>query len=650
MSPPPPTPHPQTPPPQTHPSTTVLIIGAGFAGLTAAIECVLHGHAVTLLESFATLAPLGDIISFGHNAGRVFRRWPGGVEGALDAICHRSEELVFNRFDGEHLMTQVWEEEGGLERGGGKKFNGHRGEIHRVVWGCAVGLGVDIRLGRRVCEYFEDAEEAGVVVEEEDGEGEDEGGRKRKKRTRYVADVVLAADGVRSTARAVVLGQEDKPKSSGYAIWRAWFPSDELARDPLTRHLVVNGDTHTGWLGPDVHFLAASIKNGTSFSWVCTHKDTDDVVESWSAPGSITDALALLDGWSPTVRAIVRHTPPDRLVDWKLVYRDPLPTWVSPSHGRIALLGDAAHPFLPTSIQGASQAVEDGVTIAVCLELAAKEGGGKGDVREALLAYERMRYERVRAAQKTGETTRDRWHKADFEKVKEEPKAIKLPREEWLLGHDAEAHAYAVGFVLGAFKSNLKEASTKRFVFENSSMLPYLNRDHDVVNRMVEPMCCGTYIEDDKEEAIDKTVCRHIDLSVLADYYMVDGLTECGMDRVRLVLDDWKEVKSALSTIISAAYGKLEPTVSSIRARIIDIVAVQLGELKTDKVFCDFLKTLGEFCTDVMCNRNSKRPDVTRGIRTWCEFCNKKNLWWSLLMTTRLLIAPIVARKPSTRP
>ncbi|KAK0609001.1 FAD-dependent monooxygenase roqM, partial [Lasiodiplodia hormozganensis] len=179
---------------------------------------------------------------------------------------------------------------------------------------------------------------------------------------------------------------------------------------------------------------------------------THDVSESWSAPGRVADALSLLSAWHPTVRAIVAATPPDRLVDWKLVYRDPLPTWVSP-RGRIALLGDAAHPFLPTSIQGASQAVEDGVTVAVCLEMAARkkaeeeeeEGGtGKADVREALRAYERIRYDRVRRAQKTGETTRDRWHKADFDKVLKEPEAVRLPREEWLLGHDAEAHAYAV--------------------------------------------------------------------------------------------------------------------------------------------------------------------------------------------------------------
>ena len=143
-----------------------------------------------------------------------------------------------------------------------------------------------------------------------------------------------------------------------------------------------------------------------------------------------------MDGWDPIVQELVKATP--FLVDWKLVYRDPLPTWVSPK-SRIALIGDAAHPFLPTSIQGASQAMEDGSTIAVCLELS-----GKDRVQEALKAYEKIRYDRVRTAQKTGETTRDKWHKADFDRIKENPESLKLKREAWLLNHDAEKHAYDV--------------------------------------------------------------------------------------------------------------------------------------------------------------------------------------------------------------
>lgn len=117
--------------------------------------------------------------------------------------------------------------------------------------------------------------------------------------------------------------------------------SEDLAKNDLTKDLVIHGDSHTGWLGPDIHFLAASIKDGKEFSWVFTHKDERDVDEGWSEPGNHDDACRILEGWDPAVHAMVRMTPPEKLVDWKLVYRDPLPTWISPT-ARTALIGDAA--------------------------------------------------------------------------------------------------------------------------------------------------------------------------------------------------------------------------------------------------------------------------------------------------------------------
>lgn len=392
----------------------VVIVGAGFAGLTAAIECTRKGHSCIVLESVKEMKQLGDIISFGSNAGKIFNRWPG-IPQRLLPICHRSEKLDFKLWTGEHIYTQYWRDE--VDHG--TRYNGHRGEIHKIVYDHAVSQGVEIRLGQEVTEYFEDEDGAGVISNGE----------------QVVGDVVLGADGVRSKARALVLGHDDKPKPSGYAIYRAWMSSEDLAQSNLTKDLVQD-DSHTGWLGPDIHFLAAAIKGGKEFSWVMTHKDTRDVDEGWSEPGNHDDACKFLQGWNPTVHAIVRMTPPEKLVDWKLVYRDPLPTWVSPK-GRIALIGDAAHPFLPTSIQGASQAMEDGACIAVCLQLS-----GKAQVTDALRAYEKIRYDRVKMTQKTGETTRDQWHKADWDNLLKNPELVKLKRDPAILGHDAEAHAY----------------------------------------------------------------------------------------------------------------------------------------------------------------------------------------------------------------
>ncbi|KAI1165643.1 putative monooxygenase [Nemania serpens] len=411
----------QSIPPPPKNGVRVLVVGAGFAGLTAAIECHRKGHSVTLLEKFPELKLLGDIISFGPNSSRIFQRWPG-VSEQLDALSQRADGLVLKNWLGETLLKQTWTEE---QDSFGVRFDGHRGEFHEIVYKHALEIGVDVRLGARVEDYFESDDEAGVILES----GE-----------KITANVVLAAEGVRSRGRKIVLGYDDKPKASGYAVYRSWFDADEIAKDPDLRFFTDNGDKHVAWLGPDVHFIAASVKNGKDFSWVCTHKDEQDIEESWSFEAPLSDARKVLEGWDPIVQKILDKTP-SPLIDWKLVYRDPLPTWIS-AHRRIALIGDAAHPFLPTSIQGASQAMEDGATIAVCLSRARAAPVGFTDgVQEAVATFEAIRYERVRSAQKTGEQTRDIWHKADFSAAKNDPQSLRLRREAWLLNFDAETYA-----------------------------------------------------------------------------------------------------------------------------------------------------------------------------------------------------------------
>lgn len=252
-----------------------------------------------------------------------------------------------------------------------------------------------------------------------------------------------------------MLGYEDKPKSSGYAVWRAWyvwyirpreyliliivrFENKDMLADPQTTHFCNDGDTFNGWIGPDMHFLFSTIKDGSDCCWVLTHPDVHDIDESWSFPGKISEVKEAIKDWDPLCTTIIEKTPEDKLVDWKLVYRDPLPTWVSPE-ARILLLGDSAHPFLPTSAQGAAQAIEDGATIAVCLRKA-----GKSQIPGAVRAHEKIRYDRVKKVQKTGETTRDKWHKTDWDEVKKNPESIEFPREDWILGFDAEQHAEEV--------------------------------------------------------------------------------------------------------------------------------------------------------------------------------------------------------------
>ncbi|KAK4646824.1 hypothetical protein QC761_213720 [Podospora bellae-mahoneyi] len=398
----------------------VIVVGAGFAGLAAAIECDRKGHSVTLfdkVDNIEEITRIGDIISFDPNGSVAFERWPGVVD-QMEAIARQTKHIDLYHHQGKFVTRQDFSH----EKAWGRRINGHRGQLHNIIYRHAVDRGIDIRLGKRVEDYFEQdlPPQAGVVVNGE----------------RIAADVVIAAEGVRSRGRKIVLGFDENPKSSGYAVYRAWFPADRVRNNPVIKHLVENGDTHQGFIGPDIHFLASTIKNGTEVNWVFTHIDDGNIEESWQFPGKPEEALKYLGGWCDVVHELVKATPDGRLIDHKLVYRDPLPTFISPKR-RIALIGDSAHPFLPTSIQGASQSIEDGVVLATCLELS-----GRQNIPRALKAYEKLRYARVHRAQANGPKMRERWHKADWNEVWKKPEMIHLIRETWLLNFDAEKDAY----------------------------------------------------------------------------------------------------------------------------------------------------------------------------------------------------------------
>ncbi|KIJ59084.1 hypothetical protein HYDPIDRAFT_170978 [Hydnomerulius pinastri MD-312] len=407
----------------------VIIVGAGYAGLGCAIECKRKGHCVLVVEKvdelkvlgeaswissfdqFLTIFALtGDVISLGPNAGRILARW--GLHDELWDICGHAPELRLHDYQGGLIQVQPLPS----PIFGAHSYNGHRALIHDVIFRHAVSLGIDIRMGQDVVDYWEDddTQKAGIVL----SSGE-----------KLEADLVVAADGIKSQARQYVLGYRDQPRPSGYAIYRAWFEATEqgVDTDPVTDFLCKDGDALYGWIGQDVHMLASSARGGKSIS------DNNYVAGCWSAPGHIEEVLEIVKEWDPRCAAVISKAP--SCVDWKLIVHDPLPTWISKT-GRLLLIGDAAHPFLPSSVQGASQAIEDGVTLAVALSLA-----GKDRVPLAARTWEAIRYERVRETQLMGETTRDKWHRAE---VGDKGAGFDLPMPEWLLAFDAEAHAYSV--------------------------------------------------------------------------------------------------------------------------------------------------------------------------------------------------------------
>lgn len=153
-------------------------------------------------------------------------------------------------------------------------------------------------------------------------------------------------------------------------------------------------------------------------------------------------------GFEQRLSSVVEATPPANLVDYKLVWRDPLSTWLSPS-ARTVVIGDAAHCHLPTSAQGGSQAMEDGVALAVCLQRAGMRGRNNNNknsnknVPLALHVMERIRFNRSHVTHMASITVRDGYHSVDFDgdEIVKNPQVLNLPRPEWVVEYNVEDEA-----------------------------------------------------------------------------------------------------------------------------------------------------------------------------------------------------------------
>lgn len=217
--------------------------------------------------------------------------------------------------------------------------------------------------GKRVVEYFEDPDRgvAGVVTDH----GE-----------RAEADVVLAADGVNSRSQDIVMPNGNNGRRSGRSVYRSTYPLELAMADPPNKEFFGPRDGKYpdvgAWLGPDTHLVALchfdKDSNDGRMVWGITFFDKGEQTtkESWHHTVSSEDVIRTLretTGWGEAVEAMVKATPPDHIVHWPLIFHNPQPRWLSLA-GRVIQVGDAAHPFLPTSGNGATQAIEDAVTIA----------------------------------------------------------------------------------------------------------------------------------------------------------------------------------------------------------------------------------------------------------------------------------------------
>ena len=358
----------------------LAIIGAGVGGLTLWLALRQRGFSADIYEQTRELAEIGAAVALSANATRELGRL-----GLLDTIVAASTEpteLVYrDGRTGARIAAHAVRSGGAYRARFGAPYCGiHRADLQR-----ALSAGVDrerLHLGRRVADLRE--RDGAVTLSFADG-GTAE------------ADLVIAADGVRSVARRFVAGDDGLlySRTSGF---RGIVPTAKLPSLP---------DPHAiqFWMGPSAHLLHYAIgADGGHVNFLAVVEGPRD----WSHPekglASTTDAevLALFQGWHPAVTemiAAVRHD-----ARWGLFLARPLGRW---RRGRVVLIGDAAHAMLPHHGQGANTTIEDAVTLAELIAADPHELDG------VLAAYETLRRPRTREIQRASWAANHGLHVSD---------------------------------------------------------------------------------------------------------------------------------------------------------------------------------------------------------------------------------------------
>lgn len=317
---------------------TIIIVGAGVAGLTAAIGLHKSGHKVIVLEQVPEIAEVGAGIQMAPNAARVLARL-GLLEALLEktALLHRNSLRRYA--NNQELMTVP------LMPGIGEKFGAplgviHRGDLQRIIIEGAKGLGIDIRVKSKVVAVDDDFAPRVKLASGEWISG----------------DVVLGADGIKSHVRAQMAekhGVRDRSLPTGDAAYRILIPREKMDHDEAALELL---DENAGlrWIGPGGHIMAYPLKpvhdektgevRNTLYNMVLLHPAKPDMSgdESWTNPGSKKEMLEFYQDWDPLIQNLLSYVPEGEVMEWTLNSHRPLPSWIE---GKVALLGDACHPM-----------------------------------------------------------------------------------------------------------------------------------------------------------------------------------------------------------------------------------------------------------------------------------------------------------------
>ncbi|HXP55574.1 MAG TPA: FAD-dependent monooxygenase [Streptosporangiaceae bacterium] len=334
---------------------TAVVAGGGIAGLAAAVALTQAGWQVTVLERAPAFGEVGAGLGFTGNGMAALGAL--GVAEAVRAAGHLAPHAGYQDRRGRWLLRI---------RGNRSDLRAiaticgiHRQRLHATLRQAAEAGGAELVTGAEVTAVrpgVPGGEPAAATWRTSTGEHTGEAG------------LVVAADGVRSAVRAQLF-PDARPRYAGSTSWRAVISDTSLA-----------GGLVEAW-GPGTEFGALRVSDSEVY-WYGEFVHS----EGASFPDELAAARARFSGWAPWIRALVAATPASQLMRHD-VYHLPggCPRY---GHGRVVIIGDAAHAMLPTIGQGAATALEDGVCVGRMI--AAPVSGG-GDLAAALAAFDQAR-------------------------------------------------------------------------------------------------------------------------------------------------------------------------------------------------------------------------------------------------------------------
>jgi salicylate hydroxylase len=337
----------------------VAIVGGGIGGLFAANALLAQGIRVAIYEQAPAIGEIGAGVFLTPNSVRHLQRI--GLEPAVEKWGARvGPNSRYFRHDGAPIApVQVTD-----SSGWNATFGMHRADLVEML-ADALPAGV-LHTGHRCTGFEQDGKMARVSF---------------ANGATAEADLVIAADGIHSELRPYVFPSSE-PVFSGSVAYRGLVPHERIPHWPTERWQM--------WLGKGRHFLAFPVRAGKLINYVGFVPSEEEMKESWTAPGDPDVLRQAFADWDPRIHELLNEV--QLTFRWALYDREPLPVW---TRQRLTLLGDAAHPMLPHLGQGANQSIEDGMALATILARA-----DRATAPQALVAYERLRRERVAQVQR----------------------------------------------------------------------------------------------------------------------------------------------------------------------------------------------------------------------------------------------------------